>query len=78
MKHRARGPDMNPPAKLGELILALDMPSEEFRTYFDRKTSTLVSVEGIMLSGLEEGEVEDPDDLADWQKEEFETSLVQI
>ena len=38
---------MNPPAKLSELILALEMPSEEFRTYFDRKTGAVVSVEDI-------------------------------
>ena len=65
---------MNPPAKLSELILALDMPSEEFRTYFDRKTGTLMSVEDTMLSSLEDGEEDDLDDLADWQKEEYETA----
>jgi hypothetical protein len=63
---------MNPPAKLSELIQALDMPTEEFRTYFDRKTGTLVSVEDTMLASLENGEEADPDDLADWQKEEYE------
>jgi hypothetical protein len=65
---------MNPPAKLSELILALDMPTEEFRTYFDRKTGTLVSVESIMLSSLEDGEEENPDDFSDWLKEEYETA----
>lgn len=65
---------MNPPAKLSELILALDTPTEEFRTYFDRKTGTLVSVEDMMLSSLEDGEEEYPDDLADWQKDEYETA----
>jgi hypothetical protein len=65
---------MNPPAKLSELIMALDMPTEEFRTYFDRKTGTLVSVESIMLSSLEDGEEENPDDFSDWQKEEYETA----
>ena len=65
---------MNPPAKLSELILALDIPTEEFRTYFDRKTGTLVSIEDMMLSSLEDGEEEDPDGLADWQKEEYETA----
>jgi hypothetical protein len=63
---------MNPPAKLSDLILALDMPSEEFRTYFDRKTGAVVSVEEMMLSSLENGEEEDPDDLSDWQMEEYE------
>ena len=65
---------MNPPARLSELIMALDMPTEEFRTYFDRKTGTLVSVESIMLSSLEDGEEENPDDFSDWQKEEYETA----
>jgi hypothetical protein len=65
---------MNPPARLSELISALDMPTEEFRTYFDRKTGALVSVEDRMLSGLEDGEAEDTDDFADWQKEEYETA----
>jgi hypothetical protein len=47
---------MNPPAKLSDLILALEMPSEEFRTYFEWKTGAVVSVEETMLSSLEEGE----------------------
>ncbi len=50
---------MNPPAKLSDLILALEIPSEEFRTYFDRKTGAVVSVEETMLSSLEDGEEED-------------------
>ncbi len=63
---------MNPPAKLSDLILAMEIPSEEFRTYFDRKTGAVVSVEGTILSSLEDGEEEDLDDLAGWQKEEYE------
>jgi hypothetical protein len=63
---------MNPPAKLSDLILALEMPSEEFRTYFDRKTGAVVSVEATMLSSLEDGEEEDLEDCAEWQKEEFQ------
>ena len=65
---------MNPPAKLSDLILALEMPSEEFRTYFDRKTGAVVSVEETMLSSLEDGEEEDLDDLAEWRKEEYEVA----
>jgi len=65
---------MNPPAKLSDLILALDMPSEEYCTYFDRKMGALVSVETAMLSRIEEGEEEDLDDLAEWQKEEYEVA----
>ena len=63
---------MNPPAKLSALILTLDMPLEEFRTYFDRRTGDFVSVEETMLSQLEDGGEADPDDLAEWRKEEYE------
>jgi hypothetical protein len=62
---------MNPPAKLSDLILALDMPSEEFRTYFDRNTGAVVLVEETMLSRLENGEDEDLGDLAEWETEEY-------
>jgi len=65
---------MNPPAKLSDLILALEMPSEEFRTYFDRKTGAVVLVEETMLSRLEDGEEEDVGDLAEWRKEEYEVA----
>jgi hypothetical protein len=65
---------MNPSVKLSDLILALEMPSEEFRHYFDRKTGAVVSVEETMLSSLEDGEEEDLDDLAEWQKEEYEVA----
>jgi hypothetical protein len=65
---------MNPPAKLSDLILALEMPSEEFRTYFDRKTGAVVLVEETMLSRLEDGEEEDLDDLAEWRKVEYEVA----
>ena len=63
---------MNTPVKLSDLILALEMPSEIYCTYFDRKTSALVSVEERILSSLEDGEEEDLDDLADWQEAEYE------
>jgi hypothetical protein len=74
IKKKGFRPNMNPPAKLSDLILALEMPSEEFRTYFDRKTGAVVSVEESMLSRLEDGEEEDLDDLAEWQKEEYEVA----
>ena len=65
---------MNPPAKLSDLIMALDMPSEEFCTYFDRKRGACVSVEESMLSLLEGGEEEALDVLAEWEKEEYEVA----
>jgi hypothetical protein len=74
LQQRGKGPKMNPPAKLSDLILALEMPTEVFRTYFDRKTGAVVSVEETMISRLEDEEEEDPDDLAEWQKEEYEVA----
>jgi hypothetical protein len=68
---RINGRNMNPPAKLSNLILALEMPSEEFRTYFDRKTGAVISVEDTMLSSLEDGEDEALDNLAEWQQQEL-------
>jgi len=65
---------MNPPAKLSDLILALDMPSEEFCSYLDRKTGAVVLVEESMLSHLKNGEEEDLDDFAEWQKQEYEVA----
>ena len=59
MKQSGMRPNMNPPAKLSDLISALDMPSEEFCTYFDRKTGAVVLVEESMLSHLEDWEEED-------------------
>jgi hypothetical protein len=74
LKQRGDGLNMNPPARLSDLIPALDMSSEELRTYFDRKTGTFVSVEETMLSRLEDGEKEDLDDLAEWQHEEYKVA----
>lgn len=65
---------MNPPVKLSDLILTLDLPSEEYRTYIDRKTGAVVSVEETMLSQLEDGEEEDLGDLPEWQKQEYEVA----
>ena len=65
---------MNPPAKLSDLILALEIPSEEFRTYFDRKTGAVVSVEETLLSSLEDGEEEGLDNLAKGQDEEYKVA----
>jgi hypothetical protein len=55
---------MNTPAKLSDLILALDMGEmTEYETYFDRNTNRFVSVESSLLSSVEEGDEESLEDL---------------
>ncbi len=63
---------MNPPAKLLDLITALEMDTEEYRSHFDRKTARMVTVESWIISALEEGEEEELQDLPEWQKEELD------
>jgi hypothetical protein len=65
---------MNPPAKLSELMDALEFESVDRRTYFDRHTGRIVSVADGILSAVEEGEDEALRILTDWQKEEVETA----
>jgi len=65
---------MNPPAKLSELTDALEFESVDRRTYFDRHTGRIVSVEDSILSAVEEGGEEALRSLTDWQKEEVETA----
>jgi hypothetical protein len=62
---------MNPPAKLSDLIMAMEMEFEDYRSYFDRKTGRIVTLESSMLSAMEEGD-EEEFDLADWEEEELE------
>jgi hypothetical protein len=63
---------MNPPAKLSDLIMAMEMEFEDYRSYFDRKTGRIVTVESSVLSYIEEGDVEDHEDLAEWEEEELD------
>jgi hypothetical protein len=65
---------MNPLAKLSELTEALEFESVDRRTYFDRHTGRIVSVEDSILSAVEEGEDEALRSLTGWQKEEVETA----
>jgi hypothetical protein len=65
---------MNPLAKLSELMDALEFESVDRRTYFDRHTGRIVSVEDSILSAVEEGEDEALRSLTGWQKEEVETA----
>ena len=65
---------MNPLAKLSELTDALEFESVDRRTYFDRHTGRIVSVEDRILSAVEEGKDEALTNVPDWQKEEVETA----
>jgi hypothetical protein len=65
---------MNPLAKLSDLIEALEFESEEFRAYYDRQIDQIVSIEGSILSAVEEGEEEELSDRPDWQMKEVETA----
>lgn len=63
---------MNPPAKLSDLIQAIEFDSQEYNARFDRATGRIVVVEESILSALEEGEEDPSIDAPDWQKEEIE------
>lgn len=63
---------MNPPAKLSDLIEALEFDSPMHIMYFDRQTGHVVSVDRDVMSGIEEGDEERLRGLPEWQKEEVE------
>jgi len=63
---------MNQPAKLSDLIEALEFDSSMHIMYFDRQTGRVVSVDRDVMSGVEEGDEEQLQGLPDWQKEEVE------
>ena len=63
---------MNQPAKLSDLIEALEFDSPMHIMYFDRQTGRVVSVDRDVMSGVEEGDEEQLQGLPDWQKEEVE------
>ena len=65
---------MSPLAKLSELTDALEFESVDRRTYFDRHTGRIVSVEDSILNAVEEGEDEALTTVPEWQKEEVETA----
>ena len=63
---------MNSPARLSDLIEALEFESPEHTTLLDRQTGRIVSVEHHVMRAVEEGDEERLKELADWQKEEVE------
>lgn len=63
---------MNPPAKLSDLIDALEFDSPEHIMLFDRQTGCVVSVDRDVMNAVEEGDEERLNGLPDWQKDEVE------
>jgi len=63
---------VNPPARLSDLIDALEFDSPMHIMCFDRQTGRVVSVDRDVMSGVEEGDEEQLQGLPDWQKEEVE------
>lgn len=64
---------MSVPAKISDLIGALEFESEEHQTWFDRQTGQIVMAANEVMTALEEGDDERLAELPDWQKEEIET-----
>lgn len=60
------------PVKLSELVEALESGSDERVTKVDLQGGCVVSVDGAILSALEEGDEESLADLPDRQKDEVE------
>ncbi len=65
---------MNTPAKLSQLMMALELPSEEYQNYFDRQTGRVVMAQDAILSALEEGDDEVLADLVEEGNKEMEVS----
>jgi hypothetical protein len=63
---------MNPPAKLSDLIEALEFDVPTHITLFDRQTGRVVSVDRDVMNGVEEEDQERLEGLPDWQKDEVE------
>lgn len=65
---------MNTPAKLSDLVAALDLPTDVYQNYFDRQTGEVVMVEESLMDAAESGDEEELTDVPDWQKEQVETA----
>lgn len=63
---------MNPPAKLSDLTMALEMPSEEMCLHYDRQAGCIVRVDRGVLQAVEDGGDSKLAGAPDWQQEEVE------
>jgi len=61
---------MKAPAKLSDLIDALEFESEEYLSRFDRQNGRIVAVDRAVMSALEEGDEHGLAGLPEWQQEE--------
>jgi Uncharacterised protein family (UPF0158) len=62
------------PAKLSDLVEALEFQGDEYHVYFDRQTGGIISVAGEILSAVEEGDDESLAGAPGWQKGEVEAA----
>jgi hypothetical protein len=60
------------PVKLSELIKALEFDSDEFGSWVDLQTGSMVRLAHSLVSAVEEGDEDALEDLAGWEKEEVE------
>ena len=60
------------PIKLSELIEAVEFDSDEYGSWVDLQTGTLVRVEDAVLNAVEENDDDLLENLPDWQKPEIE------
>ncbi|SCY54500.1 UPF0158 family protein [Desulfoluna spongiiphila] len=61
---------MPPSVKLSDVIEQLELQSEEFESYFNKKTGEFILVNADYICMVEDGE--DTSDLPDWEKEAIE------
>jgi len=53
---------MNPIAKMSDLLTPLEMQNDDYRSFFDRQSGEIVTVERSILSAVEEGDDEGLED----------------
>jgi hypothetical protein len=60
------------PVQLSELIEALEFVSDEYGSWVDLQTGTVVRLAHSLISAVEEGDDDTLESLAEWEKEEVE------
>ena len=65
---------MNKPVKLNDIVEGMEFSSEESASYLDRTTGEVVHVDNTLFGAAEDGD--EPDHMADWEREEYETTCL--